>query len=79
MKLRITFKDPDGVSNSIKEAVLASVADMDDADTDEKEAIVEIRTEKVQTALEKWLSWNEYVTILFDTDTGTAVVCETKQ
>ena len=78
MKLRITFKDPDGVANAIKKAVTESVSSLSD-DPDEQEAVSEIRTEKLQTSLEKWLSWNEYVTIEFDTDTGTAVVCETKQ
>jgi hypothetical protein len=77
MKFKITLKDPDGYSDSVDRAVGESLEDMD-ADPDEIDACNEIRTEKVHESLEKWFSYQEYLTIEVDTVAGTAVVCETR-
>jgi len=73
MKISITLKDPDGVSNSVYEAVRAEVNKLG-LDEDETEALFEIRLEKVEKQLEKWIYCDEYVTLNFDLDLGTAEV-----
>lgn len=75
MKVRITFKDPDGVYEAIDDAVKESLK-TDGLDKDEAEAISELRHEKVSRVLSKWVEYGEYVTVEFDTDAGTAIVVE---
>lgn len=78
MKLKITFKDPDGVYDSVHDAVEEEVNKIADLDEDEKESLVEARSEKVKQLLKKWITHEEYVTIEFDTDEGTAIVLKEK-
>lgn len=74
MKIRITLKDPDGFYESVKEAVKESLEALTDLDTDEKESLFEHRMEKVWEQLEPWVEYQEYVTLEFDTEKGTAEV-----
>lgn len=75
MKLQITFKDPDGVSECCDEAVKESLGPQGGSETmAERESRIEIRTEALRRQLSKWLQYHEYVTIEFDTDAGTATV-----
>jgi hypothetical protein len=74
MKIRMQLKDPDGVSDSIQEAVEKSVAASGITDEDEREALFEARTEKAGKAIGKWVEYGEYLTVEFDTDAGTATV-----
>lgn len=74
MKIRITLKDPDGVYDAIEDAVHDSLEAHEGLDDDEKEAIMETRTEKTWTALEKYILYKEYITVEFDTEVGTARV-----
>lgn len=79
MKIRIHLKDPDGFSQSVDDAVEQAIqAEFPTADDDENEAIREMRTEKVWAALEKFVEYQEYVTIEFDTEKGTAEVVKRK-
>jgi hypothetical protein len=73
VKFRIQLKDPDGFSDGMDEAIEASLSEADLSD-DEKEAVSEARQERAWKALETWVEYQEYVTIEFDTDAGTAVV-----
>jgi hypothetical protein len=73
MKFRIQLKDPDGFSDGMDEAIEASLSEADLSE-DEKEAVSEARRERAWKALEKWVEYNEYVTIEFDTTLGTATV-----
>ncbi len=73
MKLRVTFKDPDGPADCIDEAIREEVGKLK-LDGDEEEAVFEVRREKLKKKLAKWLPYMEYVTIEFDTDAGTATV-----
>jgi hypothetical protein len=59
-KIRITFKSPDGVSDSLE-----------DAGYDQNDL-----PEDVENVVEKFIKWSEYVTIELDPETGTAVVIE---
>lgn len=76
MIVQIQIKDPDGVYESIKDAVEKSLKKIDEIDDDEREQLKETRTEKLQTQLGKWIEHGECLTIEFDTDTMTAKVLE---
>lgn len=78
MKFQVQLKDPDGFSDSIDDAIAASLKAMTEIDEDEKDAVKEKRGEKVREAMEKWVEYGEYVTLEFDTDAGTAIVVERK-
>jgi hypothetical protein len=78
MKFRITLKDPDGFYEGIDEATFASVKSHlgEDPDSDVEEAVSNVARQKIEDFIEKWVEYGEYVTLEFDTDTGTAVVVE---
>lgn len=78
MKLRVTFKDPDTLGDAIEEAVRREIVDMPNLDAAEREAVAELRREKVGEAVAKWFRWGEYVTVECDTDAGTATVIEAR-
>jgi hypothetical protein len=72
MKFLVTFKDPDGVYESLEQAAGDSVAAIEDPE--EQEALKEVRAAKMRDFMEKWVEYEEYVTIEFDTVAKTAVV-----
>lgn len=72
MKVKITFKDPDGVYECVRDAVQESLPD--GLDDDERDDLLDSRTEATFEKLGQWLKWKEYVTVEFDTEAGTAVV-----
>lgn len=74
MKIRVTVKDPDGFYDCVKDAVKDSLDELEGLDEQEKEDLLEHRLEKTWDKLEKFVDCQEYVTIVFDTDTGTATV-----
>lgn len=73
MKFRVQLKDPDGFFDGVSDAIDASVESLD-LDEEERDAVKERRRETVNSALEKWVKYSEYVTLEFDTDAGTATV-----
>lgn len=74
MVVEVTLKDPDGFYESVRDAVREDVAKVSNLDDAEREALEESRTEGVFAVLEKWVQYQEYVTILFDTENRTATV-----
>lgn len=78
MKIRMMFKDPDTVFEAIRDAVKESV---DALNLNEREAklLCEARLETVSNELGKWIEFGEYVTVEFDTEAKTAVVCEVER
>lgn len=72
MKFTIQMKDPDGPIDCINSAVDESLIDI--ADKDEKEAIRDVRFQKLKEATDKWFRYGEYLTVEFDTDKDTATV-----
>ena len=77
MKIRVTMKDPDGVSDAITEAAQQSVAGMK-LDDDEREELEESRREKIGKQLSKWFEYGEYLEVDIDLEAGTATVVEQK-
>lgn len=74
MKFRVTFKDPDTLGDAIREAVTGEVAAMQLANTEERDALIDIRVRRVGEQVGKWFHYGEYVTVELDTDAGTATV-----
>lgn len=72
MKLSITLKDPDGFWEAVDRAVKSQ--EDPEMDEDERESLRELRTEKTWRKLETWVDCQEYITIDFDTEAGTATV-----
>jgi hypothetical protein len=75
MKIIVNIKDPDAFSEAIDETVLKSLKDSG-LDPDEKAAIRKIREEKASDFLCQWVDCGEYVTLEFDTETGTARILD---
>ena len=73
MKFKVQLKDPDGFFDGVSDAIDASIESLD-LDEDERDAVKDHRSETVNSALEKWVKYSEYVTLEFDTDAGTAIV-----
>lgn len=77
MKFCITFKDPDGPYECIRDAAKESLPEgLDEA---EKDALIESRHEKLANFCRRWLEFSEYVTLEFDTEAKTCVVVENKR
>lgn len=72
MKLKITFKDPDGVYECVRDAVQETLPE--GLSEEEADELLESRTENAEDALRKWIEWKEYLSVEFDTETGTATV-----
>jgi hypothetical protein len=72
VKLTITFKDPDGVFECVREGVRESLPD--GLAEDERDELLGSRTEAAHAALKQWIQWKEYLTVEFDTEAGTATV-----
>jgi hypothetical protein len=71
MIIRITLKDPDGVYESIKDACnFSSTA---------SEKAIDKKLNQVYSSLKTWIWLEEYITIEFDTDKGTATVLKVEE
>ena len=75
MKIKITFKDPDGVYDRISDVVIDQLRNIEGITDDERETMEESRREGMNELLSKWIEYSEYITIEFDAEAGTAVVC----
>ncbi len=75
MKIRLHLKDPDGVSNSLDEAATEATESVRHEQLPfEYEEVQERMVEKLAGQIEKWVKYQEYVTIEIDTEAGTAIV-----
>lgn len=73
MKIKVSLKDPDGFSDSV-DAAIKEDTDKLDLSEDEAEAVIERRTKRVWDALAKFVEYQEYLVVEFDTDADTATV-----
>ena len=74
MKVRITLKDPDGVYDSIIDAVQQQLARGSYHDQEEKDQAGEYWQERITEETAPWIEYGEYVTIEIDLDSRTAEV-----
>jgi hypothetical protein len=79
MKIRLTFKDPDGIGESIEKVAEESLKMVDGISNSEREALTESRIEEIGSVLSKWILYGDYCSVEFDTDAGTARVLESKE
>ena len=77
MKVRVTMKHPDCVSDAIQEAARASVSELELGDN-ERDLLVESREADIESKLSRWIEYNEYIRIEFDLDAMTATVLPVK-
>jgi hypothetical protein len=82
MVIRVTFKDPDWDQDCVLDAAREEVLRQAPGITDEgeREALVEIKCEKIRAALRPYLKFGEYLTVEFeiggDGKVGRATVVE---
>jgi hypothetical protein len=77
MKFRLTMQDPDQLTDACEDAARKSLADLG-LDADEMGPLIAKRAEKLSGFAGRWIEYDEYITIEFDTDAGTAVVVPLK-
>lgn len=79
MIFRVTMKDPDTLWDCIREAVSEDLEQMvPELDADEKDALRDMRVEKVGELCSKWFKYSEYLTVEIDTEAKTCVVVPEK-
>lgn len=72
MKFRITMKDPDGVGDSIQDAVNA--IELPGLSQEEADSVREIRDDAIKALCRTWFEYLEYLTVEIDTEAKTCVV-----
>jgi hypothetical protein len=78
MKFRVTFKSPDAVYDAIHEAVQSTIPEgVKFIESDLNDELDDKRQELKDFA-KKWVRYDEYVTVEFDTDAKTCTVMEAK-
>lgn len=78
MKISMTFKDPDGVYESIREAAKEEFKKRIAEGADPEEVTFESVVNEIKDALVRWLQYSEYVHICIDTEAQTATVIENR-
>lgn len=73
-KIKIYIKDPDGVSNAIKDAIESELDKQQIYDEKERKCLLDIREERLSEKLSKWIDCGENLTIEFDLEAATAKV-----
>lgn len=66
------MKDPDTLGDAIDDAIKSDLANL--TDEDEKEAVKEVRAEKVRKLCAKWFDYGEYLMVEIDTERETCTV-----
>jgi len=69
--ITIMMNNPDCVSEAVDDFVRDSLPDVDE---EEREALEEIRKQRVGKAMSKFVEWGEYIKVRIDLDKGTAEV-----
>lgn len=76
MKFKVTFKSPDSVHDTLRDAARQQVAQMPDVLDDDIPDMEDSKFSELAEAIGKWVKYAEYITVEFDTDAGTATVVE---
>lgn len=76
MKFIVQMKDPDTLTDAIQDAVKEDVDKMEGLYDEEKEGVIESRSEKVSAICNRWFEYGEYLRVEIDTDAGTCTVLE---
>ena len=78
MKVKVTFKNSDAVDRGIDEAIASEklVEALTEDDLEDMSETEDSVRGDLRMDLSKWVSYNEYITIEFDTEAETATVLE---
>ena len=76
MKFRLKFKEDDGTEEDLRYVANESLKNCD-LDEDEIEAVFELRVNKLNGFINRWVG--KTVTLEFDTEEDTCIVVEDKQ
>lgn len=76
MKFKLQRKDPDGVYESVQEAVGQEVAQIQGLSQAERKELTSRRVMETFERLQRWVAGGEYLTLEVDIEAGTAVVLE---
>lgn len=76
MKINITMKSPDSVYEAVRYSVKNEINKIKGINNDEREELEESRMEDTFEKLSKWIEYQEYVYLEFDTEEGTAKILE---
>ena len=76
MKFKLQLKDPDGVYESVQEAVGQEVAQIQGLSQAERKELTSRRVMETFERLQRWVAGGEYLTLEVDIEAGTAVVLE---
>lgn len=77
MKFKVQMKDPDTLSDAVREAVAEQVKSISDLASDEQEMLAESRTQAVyEECCRKWFEYGEYLVVEIDTEAGTCAVVQ---
>lgn len=76
MKIQITMKNPDCISDAIDRAVELAVDEREAEQLGrvERESAIKDKVEELEDAIKPWVKYNEYITIEIDTEANTAIV-----
>lgn len=75
MKVRVTLKDPDALYDAVDEAVREWAKGLEDLSQAEREAVAQVRKEKVREAIcNRFMEYGEYLEVEFDVAAETATV-----
>lgn len=77
MKIRVTMKDPDVLHDAITDALEADPA-LAELDEDEREAVTELRHDKISRLAGRWFEYGEYLTVEIDTEAESCTVIPRK-
>ena len=78
MKIRIRMKSPDAVDSSVHEAAYDVIAERDGDELKDLDVEELVQQTKEDPNFTKWVGHGEYITVVIDTDEGTAVVEEAR-
>lgn len=82
MKIRVTFKSPDGVSDSLQDKCNEIIESMPidhqenlaNLNRNDRREMFDEMKEPMEEFISGWVRGGEYVTVEFDTEAGTAAV-----
>ncbi len=79
MKFTVTMKDPDALYEGAQEAAEAYAKSIEGLSAEEREAIREIRFEKLRDFADEFMRYGEYIDVEFDLEAKTATVIKDGQ
>jgi hypothetical protein len=71
MIYRVQMKDPGTLHDAVRDAAKKELKGIQGIDDDEKEELLERRTEKLEEQAQRWFGYGEYLMVEIDTEKNT--------